>query len=100
VLKSTATQHSADSSTAQQHLGKEDLQRCISTGSDERQQWRLVAERGQASGLHGLSVQSLALEIRNALESQCSPWHSQQRSRHKAHAQLQPDRTALVTAGG
>jgi hypothetical protein len=26
--------------------------------------------------------------------------HSQQRSRHKAHAQLQPDRTALATAGG
>jgi hypothetical protein len=51
VLKSTATQHS----TAQQHLGKEDLRRCISTGSDERQQWRLVAERGQVSGLHDLS---------------------------------------------
>jgi hypothetical protein len=27
----------------------------FSTGSDERQQWRLVAERGQANGLHGLS---------------------------------------------
>jgi hypothetical protein len=32
------------------------------------------------------------------LESQCSPSHSQQRSRHKAHAQLQPDHTALATA--
>jgi hypothetical protein len=27
----------------------------ISTGLDERQQWRLVAERGQVSGLHDLS---------------------------------------------
>jgi hypothetical protein len=45
------TQHS----TAQQHLGKEDLRRCISTGLDERQQRRLVAERGQVSGLHDLS---------------------------------------------
>jgi hypothetical protein len=52
VLKGTATQHST---AQQQHLGKEGLRRCISTGSDERQQWRLVAERGQASGLHDLS---------------------------------------------
>jgi hypothetical protein len=29
--------------------------RCISTGSDERQQWRLVAEGGQVNGLHDLS---------------------------------------------
>jgi hypothetical protein len=26
--------------------------------------------------------------------------HSQQCSRHNAHTQLQPDRTALATAGG
>jgi hypothetical protein len=35
---------------AQQHLGKENLRHCISTGLDERQQRRLVAERGQVSG--------------------------------------------------
>jgi hypothetical protein len=52
VLKSTTTQQH---SKAQQHLGKENLRRCISTGLDERQQWRLVAERGQVSGLHDLS---------------------------------------------
>jgi hypothetical protein len=45
--------------------------------------------------------------ISNALESQCSQppaplstEPSQQRSRNKAQAQLQPDHTALVTAGG
>jgi hypothetical protein len=41
--------------THHQHLGKENLRRCISMGLDERQQWRLVAERGQVSGLHDLS---------------------------------------------
>jgi hypothetical protein len=38
-----------------QHTPTSTRRRCISTGLDERQQWRLVAERGQVSGLHDLS---------------------------------------------
>jgi hypothetical protein len=34
--------------------------------------------------------------FRHALGSQRSPQHSKQRSRHKAHAQLQSGRTALA----
>jgi hypothetical protein len=57
VLKSTATQNSKAKRKAQQRLGKENLRRCISTGLDERQQWRLVAERERTSqrSLHDLS---------------------------------------------
>jgi hypothetical protein len=44
-VKHLTTQHSK----TQQHLGKEGLRRCISTGLDERQEWRLVAEGGQVS---------------------------------------------------
>jgi hypothetical protein len=41
---------------AEQHLGGSLIRCCrgIITGSGERQQWRLVAERRQTSGLHGL----------------------------------------------
>ena len=44
---------------AEQHLGESLLRCCISTGSDKRQQWRLVAGGRQANGLHGMP---LALE--------------------------------------
>jgi hypothetical protein len=62
--------------------------RCASAGA-ERREGGLCAIRCTGPAVGAI-----------ALESQCSPWHSQQRHRHKARAQLQPDRTALATAGG